>query len=166
MSETKTMRVLPSTFLARASALLLAVAVCGCAPQRDNNGNIPLPEVVEAIEPGKHTRAQIATMLGSPSTQSTFQQDQIWYYMGKRTESLAFFTPKVLEHKVVEIRFDSQGIVKEVEQHDATTAEKILLVERTTPTKGNELTFIDQLVGNLGRFNPAGGGGSDSPGDL
>ena len=69
-------------------------------------------------------------------------------------ESLAFFTPKVLEHQIIEIRFDGEGIVESIKRHDARKAEKFDLVERTTPTKGNELTFIEQLLGNLGRFNP------------
>ncbi len=160
------MSILPFTESLRASTGALALALAfsaaildGCTPQRDNNGNIPLVEVVEAIKPGKHTRDEVATMLGSPSARATFEQEQAWYYIGKRTETLAFFTPEVLEHRVLEIRFDDQGIVKEVKRHDATTADKVDLVERTTPTKGNELTFVEQLIGNLGRFNQAGGGG-------
>ena len=129
--------------------------LAGCAPQLDKNGNIPLAEVVEAIEAGKHSREKVATMLGSPSTQAGFEKDQIWYYIGKRQESLAFFRPKILEHQVLEIRFDGEGIVKSIKRHDARKAEQIDLVERITPTKGNELTFIEQLIGNLGRFNPA-----------
>lgn len=155
----------------RARAPVMAFAVlsaagmalpAGCSPTLDNNGNIPLVEVVDKVKPGKQNREQVASMLGSPSTRATFQQNQIWYYIGKRTESLAFFRPTVIEHKVVEIRFDGAGIVKEVKLHDAKAAKKIELVERTTPTKGNELTFMEQLIGNLGRFNPAGGSNSDS----
>ena len=38
-------------------------------------------------------------------------------------------------------------------QEDGRT---IAYVDRTTPTEGNELTLIQQLLGNLGRFNPEG----------
>lgn len=149
----------------RASTLALALILVGgaslpggCAPQRDHNGNIPLAGTVEEIQPGRHTREDVATLLGNPSARSTFQQDRIWYYIGKRTETLAFFTPEVLEHNVVEIRFDDRGIVEGIAHHDATTADKVALVERTTPTRGNDSTLIEQLVGNIGRFNPAAGG--------
>lgn len=161
--------MIPMFERARAPAVALAVLLAagtvlpaGCSPTLDNNGNIPLAEAIEAIKPGKQNRDQVASMLGSPSTQATFQRDQIWYYIGKRTKSLAFFSPTVVEHKVVEIRFDSAGIVKEVRLHDAKAAKKIELVDRKTPTKGNDLTFVEQLIGNLGRFNPAGGSNSDS----
>ena len=165
------MAVPPLIESVRTSALALALILAGgaflsggCAPQRDHNGNIPLAGSVEEIRPGRHTREDIATLLGNPSARSTFQQDRIWYYIGKRTETLAFFTPEVLEHGVVEIRFDDRGIVEEVKRHDATTAEKVALVERTTPTRGNDATLIEQLVGNIGRFNPAPGGGDTALG--
>ena len=152
----------PAIALAALAAAAAAMPA-GCSPRLDNNGNLPLAEAVEAIEPGKQTREQVAAALGSPSTRATFQQDQVWYYIGKRTESLAFFKPTVIEHRVVEIHFDSAGIVKDVKLRDAKAAKTIELVERTMPTMGNELTFIEQLIGNLGRFNSAGG---DSAGSL
>ena len=164
------MTIIPSIESARASTVAVALMLAGggallggCEPLSDNNGNIPLAQIVEEVEPGQHTRDDVATMLGNPSTRSTFHRDRTWYYIGKRTETLAFFTPKVLEHKVVEIRFDDRGVVEEVKRYDATTADKVDLVERTTPTRGNEMTLVEQLVGNIGRFNPAAGaGGNDS----
>jgi len=146
--------------------LLAVLASTGCAPQQDNYGNIPLLEVVDSIKIGGTTRDEIATMLGSPSTRASFEKDQIWYYIGKRTESLAFFTPTVLEHHVLVIRFDANDIVKSVKRHDAKDAKEIDIVDRKTPTKGNELTFFEQIIGNVGRFNPAGsgsGGGGAEP---
>ena len=146
---------------ALAAAFTCVFLLTGCAPDRDNNGNIPLAEALETIEAGKQNREDVVRALGSPSVRGTFEKDQVWYYIGKRTETQAFLEPKVLEHRVIEIHFDSGGVVKDIKHHDATQAAEIDFVKRTTPTKGNELTIIEQLIGNLGRFTPASG---ESPG--
>ena len=51
------------------------------------------------------------------------------------------------------VHFDGRGIVTAVEALGLDDSRTIEHVERTTPTAGNDLTFIDQLVGNFGRFN-------------
>jgi hypothetical protein len=34
----------------------------------------------------------------------------------------------------------------------------VTVVARTTPSPGTEASFMQQLLGNIGRFNPAGAG--------
>lgn len=123
----------------------------GCAETIHTRGNLPDPKVVAEIAPGKQTRAQITQMLGTPSTVATFERE-IWFYIGGRVKSKSFFAPEVLERKVLTIQFDKRGVVKAVKDFDATQIKKIELVQRKTPTKGKELTFLQQLIGNIGRF--------------
>ena len=123
----------------------------GCAETIHTRGNLPDPKVVATIEPGEHTRGQITQLLGTPSTVATFERE-IWFYIGGRVKSQSFFAPKVLERKVLTIEFDKRGVVKEINNFDATKIEKIELVQRKTPTKGKELTLLQQLLGNIGRF--------------
>ena len=85
-------------------------------------------------------------MLGSPSTKATFGKQDIWYYIGKKTETLAFFEPKLLERKILVIKFDDQGVVETVTSYDASAGKRVELVERVTPTKGKELGFLECLV--------------------
>lgn len=137
-----------------ALGLVAAASLLACAPTRDNHGNIPLEQNAETIAPGEQTREQVRDALGTPSIRATFEQDEIWYYVGKRTETTAFFAPDVLEHRVLEIRFGADGRVSRVRTVDATKAVKPRLVDRETPTEGNELSILEQFVGNIGRFSP------------
>jgi outer membrane protein assembly factor BamE (lipoprotein component of BamABCDE complex) len=134
------------------AALFLAGAVTGCSGVSDTRGNFPLAEVVDQIKPDQHTRREILSMLGSPSTRATFEKQEVWYYIGEKTETLAFFTPKVLERKILVIQFDKKGVVKDIRKLDASNGKHISLVERITPTKGKELTVLQQILGNVGRF--------------
>ena len=137
-------------------AAAAAAALLACAPVRDNHGNIPLAESAEKIAAGEQTREQVVAMLGSPSTRATFQEDEIWYYIGKRTTTTAFFAPDVQEHQVIEIRFGEDDRVASIRTIDATKAVKPRPVDRETPTEGNELSILEQFIGNIGRFTPSG----------
>lgn len=106
------------------------------------------------INPGVHSRIDIANLLGSPSTISSFQ-DSKWYYIGQKTTQFAFFEPEVLERAVIEVSFDDKGVVSETKTYSLADGQDIDPVDRVTPTEGKKVTFLQQLIGNLGRF--AGG---------
>jgi outer membrane protein assembly factor BamE (lipoprotein component of BamABCDE complex) len=134
-----------------AACALLAFSAA-CTPQIDVRGNLPIEEVVEQIKEGRQTREQITELIGTPSTVALFD-DETWYYIGERTETVAFFTPTVLERKIIAIRFDKGGKVAAVDRYDLEDARAIEPVSRVTPTKGRELTILQQIVGNVGRFS-------------
>jgi outer membrane protein assembly factor BamE (lipoprotein component of BamABCDE complex) len=145
---------------------LLAAGVAGCAPKVDQRGNLPDPDDVLAIQPGVDDKAKVFQLLGSPSTAGTFD-DKIWYYISKKTEQIAFLDPDVLDQEVLEIKFDDGGIVKDMRLYGLEDGREIEPVSRVTPTGGQELTFMKQLLGNIGRFNSndqgPGKGGSHGP---
>jgi outer membrane protein assembly factor BamE (lipoprotein component of BamABCDE complex) len=130
---------------------LAAVVATACTPQVDTRGNLPLEEVVEQIQVGQQTREQITDLLGSPSTVALFD-GEVWYYIGERTETVAFFKPSVLERKILAIRFDRGGRVEHIDRYGLADSRPIALVDRVTPTKGKELTFLQQIIGNVGKF--------------
>ncbi|MEE8500160.1 MAG: outer membrane protein assembly factor BamE [Kiloniellales bacterium] len=130
---------------------VLALVLGACEQNVQVRGNIPDPEVVAKINPGVHSRIDIASLLGSPSTVSTFQ-DSKWYYIGQKTTQFAFFETEVLERNVLVISFDDSGFVTETKTYGLEDGKVIDLVERETPTEGKELSIVQQLIGNLGRF--------------
>lgn len=133
-------------------AAVVPVALAACAPNIDVRGNLPEPELLAKISPGVQSREDVASLLGSPSTISTFQDDK-WYYIGQKTTQFAFFAPEVLERKVVQISFDPTGIVAESKVYTLEDGQEIDPVDRITPTEGRELTILQQLLGNVGKFN-------------
>ena len=129
----------------------LAIGVAGCATKLANRGNHLDPLKLAEIKLGKQTREEVSELLGSPSSRTTFGNDT-WYYISNRTETFAFFTPEVIERHVVMIRFGADGKVSKIENFELDDGQDVQLVKRTTPTHGTEMTVIEQVVGNLGRF--------------
>ena len=127
--------------------------LAACEPTIANRGNILDPEKLAQIQAGTSTREDVATKLGTPTQVSTFD-DKTWYYIGRQTEQYSFLDPEVLKQKAVEIKFDDNGTVTAVNDLDLSNAQDIDAVGRKTPTYGNDNTFIQQLIGNLGHVSP------------
>lgn len=141
--------------LALAGAGLVAVLMLtACTPRIDQRGNKPDEDQVVQINPGVDDKNRVAELIGTPSAISTFN-DKTWYYISKRTETTAFFDPAVTDQEVLAISFDDNGIVQNMKIYGQEDGRQIAYVDRTTPTEGNSLTVIQQLLGNLGRFNPS-----------
>lgn len=140
---------LTKTLLAGGIAVALLSA---CSPNLNNHGNIPDAEIVKSIRVGKSNRDQVSAMLGTPSAVATFDKEA-WYYVGSRTSQIAFWEPDLLERKVLVVRFDKQGVVQQVERLDKQDGRDVQIVDRKTPTRGKELTILEQLLGNVGKFS-------------
>jgi outer membrane protein assembly factor BamE (lipoprotein component of BamABCDE complex) len=128
-----------------------AVLLSACAPRVANRGNNPDEEALSQIVAGESNRQDVAEIIGVPSVTSTFDSNE-WYYVSQRSESEAWFKPEIKDRKVLVIRFDERGTVKEMETMTLADGYQVAPVERVTPTAGNEITFLGQIFGNLGRF--------------
>lgn len=142
----------PSVFV-----LLLALAGTACTSTVETRGNLPHPEVLSQVQPGKSSRDDVQALLGTPSSTLTYG-DETWHYISARSEQVAFFEPKFVDRKVVSITFDQRGTVKAVTTRALEDGQSVELVDRETPTAGKEMNMLQQLLGNVGRFSKTPGG--------
>ena len=147
----------------RRSLFLIAAlsSAASCAPSVEQRGNLPNPDKLAEIHTGSTTKDEVAKILGTPSSVSIFGNDRSWYYISRRTAQTAFFQPDVLDQQVYIVNFDDQGVVKAVDHRALEDGKEVTPVDRATPAPGRELSFLEQLIGNLGKFN---GGGPSSGG--
>jgi outer membrane protein assembly factor BamE (lipoprotein component of BamABCDE complex) len=145
-----------------ASTLCLSVLLGGCQAKILQHGNVPDEDEVVQIQPGQDDKTRVEQLLGSPSTTGNFGED-VWYYISKRTSQTAFFEPDTIDQGVVAISFDQQSIVQDIKVYDQTDGRLVAMVDRVTPTHGNEMSFIQQMLGNLGRFSPGENGPKTGP---
>ena len=139
--------------LAAAFAGGLSLALLGaCSPTVNPRGNQPSASQLAEIKPGTTDKATVTRLLGSPSTVANFDTTT-WYYISQKTEELAFFKPEVRDPEIIAVNFDKDGVVTDVQKLNKKVPRNIEPVARTTPAPGKELSFIEQLLGNFGRFN-------------
>jgi outer membrane protein assembly factor BamE (lipoprotein component of BamABCDE complex) len=134
-------------------AALAALGLAACAPNISTHGHRLDTAALAQIEPGQSSQGDVVQLLGSPSSLATFD-DRTWYYVSQRIERRTFYFNTVVAQDVVAIEFDDQGTVNRIDRHDLNGAREIDVVDRETPTAGNELTVLEQFLGNIGRFNP------------
>jgi outer membrane protein assembly factor BamE (lipoprotein component of BamABCDE complex) len=147
-----------------------AAVIAACAASVEQRSNLPNADKMAEIHAGATTKNEVVTILGTPSSVSVFNNDKSWYYISRRTAQTAFFDPDVVDQQVYVVSFDDQGVVKAVDHKVLQDGVEVTPVARATPAPGRELSFLEQLLGNLGKFNGSGsrtagsgGGGSGTP---
>ncbi|WP_437378142.1 outer membrane protein assembly factor BamE [Inquilinus limosus] len=143
---------------AMAACLLAAAALAACSPRVATRGNLVEDYRLEQVHTGTSTKSDVATILGTPTTVSTFD-DNVWYYIGQRVETVAFFEPEVTKRRVLRMQFDpTTGMLTDMKELSLQDGEQVALVSRETPTLGRRIGILEQFLGNIGRFNTEGTG--------
>src|SRR5215213_2271251 len=146
-------------------AVVFLMGLVACTANVSTHGHVLNPDDLAQIQPGVTSREEVARLLGSPSTVGTFDQER-WFYISQRNEVMSFYKADITKQDVVAIDFDGNGVVSDVHTHGLEMAQAIQPDPNKTRTLGNELSFVQQVLGNVGRFNapdlkqnPRGGGG-------
>ena len=136
--------------------ILLFLSACSVVgPQKTVRGNRIDDDQLKELTVGTSTRADATSLLGTPTARATFD-DNTWIYIHEVTEPRIGGTPGVLQQDVVVLAFDGNGVLRNVKRLTQGDAQPVQVVSRTTPSPGGEATFMQQLIGNIGRFNPTG----------
>ncbi|MGI4976007.1 MAG: outer membrane protein assembly factor BamE [Janthinobacterium lividum] len=153
------MRVRPKPTLAIALAAALSAApLAGCAlfaPSVTPRGQRLAAEQLRELIPGTSTRADATSLLGSPTARAAFD-DNTWIYISQTTASRVARVPGIEKQDVLVLAFNQAGTLQSVKHLTRKDARPIAMVARTTPSPGSEASFVQQLLGNVGRFTPGG----------
>ncbi len=148
--------------------LCLSLAACSFfLPPPQTRGNKVEQEQLKQLVPGTSTKADVTALIGSPTHRATFD-DNTWLYITEVTRPRLGQTLGVLDQAVVVVNFDDRGVMNGVKTVTRDDAVPVSVEARTTPSPGTEASFMQQLLGNIGKFNAAGsqgfGGGGGAPG--
>ncbi|MFN4287041.1 MAG: outer membrane protein assembly factor BamE [Brevundimonas sp.] len=145
------MKRTPSSLLVGAAACAALLAgLSACAPTVGRHGFQPVDARPTDIVAGTDTRETVLSRLGSPSTVTTFDND-IWYYISQTTERYTYNRPQVSQRQVVAIHFNERDQVSDVRVLGLEDGQSVAMNSRETPTRGRQLTILEQLLGNVGR---------------
>jgi len=151
--------------MAHRRLLLLAVAALaaqGCVTQRSAHGYaLERGETELSAKAGLDTKESVLAKYGEPSLIGTFNPNA-WYYVSALDASRAFFRPDTTNRTVVAFKFDGEGVVEKVETYNLADGADFAMLSKETPTRGKELGFWEQLLGNVGRL-PTDTGAPQTP---
>ncbi len=137
-------------------AAAMALAVAGCSSNIAHRGYLAKPGAFGQVREGM-PKSEVEGILGSPSTTASINyQGDSYYYISSTTEQTAFLNPTEIEREVIAIRFNQNDQVASLGQYNLEDGKIVEINSRTTPTKGRELTVLQQLFGNIGKPGPGG----------
>lgn len=134
-----------------AFAILAAFLLSACSPTKFVRGNLIRESVLAQVKAGETNRAEVLQAFGSPTTSRSFD-DSVWYYIGQKRERTTFLPSEIKAIEVYVLKFDENNILQNIDSYDRNSLRQLSYNERRTPTRGSELTMLQQLLGNFGRF--------------
>lgn len=136
-----------------AVSLVTLPLLTACIEQRViNNGAIITQDQLDLIPVGS-SRDQVILALGSPSTTGQFGNEVFYYISQKRAKTYEFEKLKLIDQKVLSVYFDEDETVSRIANYGVQDGRVFDFISRTTPTSGEDFTFLKQLL--TGRASPA-----------
>jgi outer membrane protein assembly factor BamE (lipoprotein component of BamABCDE complex) len=132
--------------------VLMLLALAACASTVEQRGIQIDADKLKQIQIGQSSVTDVTALLGSPAATGSFG-DITWYYIAQKMEYWAFRDPKIEAQDVIIIRFDKAGIVSAIDKKSLADAKAVAAVKQTTPSAESQLTVMQQLLGNVGRFS-------------
>ncbi len=133
------------------AAGLLTATIMACAPVIDNRGYFFDDRSVDNIEKGVTNKEAVRETFGSPSSESVLNNGA-YYYIYSRFVTESYRAPEEVDRKVLAIYFDENKTVRDLAVYGLEDGIIVPIVARTTQTQGSELTALQQIFGNVGRF--------------
>jgi len=137
----------------RAAFAVLAAglfATAACAPISSYSGFQAIESDPKDVKVGVDTKSTVRGKLGSPSATATFDTNT-WFYMNQVKERVAFRRPKIIARNVTAIAFNKESEqVESVNNYTLKDGKVIAFNGRETPTRGREMTILEQMLGAVG----------------
>lgn len=139
--------------------LLGLLSACGL--ESYPGGDLPTQARLSAIKKGD-SKEKVLQVLGSPATQNTTLSDGTAFlvYAQNLKKSRAFLDPKEVKRDVYVYYFDKNSKLTDFQHLTLDDAKKISYDSSETKVEGRELSLLDQIVQNFGRYNTGSGDSS------
>jgi outer membrane protein assembly factor BamE (lipoprotein component of BamABCDE complex) len=134
-----------------AHGVAFCAALAACSPIYRSHGYVPSEQDLQQISVGVDTRDTVEAEIGSPSIAGVVG-DEAWYYVQSDWVARGYFAPEEIRREVVAISFGNNGTVRNIERFGLADGRVIALNRRVTESNVQGVSFIRQLLGNVGNF--------------
>tara|TARA_B110000027_G_scaffold550_1_gene490 strand:- start:1058 stop:1522 length:465 start_codon:yes stop_codon:yes gene_type:complete len=133
--------------------LILALFLSSCNLKKVTNihGVQFLDKKQEKLIVSQSNKNDILSLLGSPSSKSTFDND-LWIYIERKTDHSSLIKlgeEKIVINNVLLLEINSRGLLTKKKFLDLNGMEKIEFTEQTTETQYRKKTFIYDFLSSL-----------------
>lgn len=130
---------------------VLCAVTAACSPIVRTHGYAPTEEDLAEIAVGVDTRDTVAEIVGTPSIGGVIGESA-WYYVENTFETVGYRAPENVSRQVVAISFAEDGTVRNIERFGLERGRVVALNRRVTESNVQGISFLRQLMGNIGNF--------------
>ena len=123
--------------------------ISSCINKKIINGQLPEKSLIKTLKVGKDKKDLVVSILGSPTFQGQLNDNSI-YYAEVVSEQFAFLDPDIKNQNVIQLEFDKDNILKNVYLFGVSDKNEIVMSQRKTETFGREISFLEQIISNIG----------------
>ena len=132
-------------------AFALAAASCGRFSETFQRGYVLQEGALEQIPIGA-SQEQVLIVLGTPSTVATVSGEVFYYISQKAERAAAFMKQEVTDQRVIAVYFDQDRKVRRLANFGLKDGKIFDFVSQTTPTSGQELSYLRNAFKNFKLF--------------
>ncbi len=138
---------------------LSVLCLTACGLEKYKSSDLPASARLESVKVGD-TKDKVLRVLGTPNYESNPAEGvgDILFYAQAKKESRLFLDPKLVERDIYVYTFKNDK-VQDIQHLTLEDAQKVPYESDTTKIGGKELSVLQQLAENFGRYNA---GGNDS----
>ena len=136
--------------------LVSILCLTACGLEKYKTSDLPASARLESIKVGD-SKEKVLRVLGTPNYESNSAEGvgDILFYAEAKKESRIFFDPQVVSRDIYIYTF-KKNKVSEIQHLTLDDAQKIAYESDTTKVGGKELSVLQQLADNFGRYNAGG----------
>ncbi|GBQ72258.1 lipoprotein OmlA [Ameyamaea chiangmaiensis NBRC 103196] len=142
----------------------LGLSLGGCSmfsPIPQPRGSLVEADDYKTLTPGTSNKNDVLDAMGSPTSHATFD-DNTWIYISMVTTPRPLSFPGIRKQDVVVLKFDQGGTLTSLKTFNKHDAHYVGMEGDTTPTPGTKINIMQQILGNVGRYNPMSGMGNSA----
>lgn len=113
--------------------------------QTYNEGYVLSQDSLDTIQVGS-SRDQVLLALGSPSMTAMYDKEVFYYISQTRYRRAEFMKSKIVDRKILAVYFNKKAQVEKIANYGLQDGKVFDTISQTTPTGGNDQTFISQLI--------------------
>ena len=131
-------------FRSLAAVALVCAGLGACAGEQFQKGYILPPGALEQIPIGA-SQDQVLIVMGTPSTVATLN-GEVFYYISQRAQrKVAFMNQQLVDQRVIAVYFDKNRQVQRLANYGLQDGKIFDFISRTTPTSGQEMSYLTPL---------------------
>ncbi|WP_380052554.1 outer membrane protein assembly factor BamE [Falsihalocynthiibacter sp. SS001] len=134
-----------------AGLIVLVCALASCTSIYRKHGYIPAQQQLDDIVVGVDTTETVASAVGRPSGTGVLK-DGDWYFVQSNWRHYGYRQPEEIDRQVVAIRFDSRGVVSNVERFGLENGRVVALSRRMTDSNIQGVSFLNQMFSSFGNL--------------